>query len=298
MFSIDPQDPLKLAMVGSPMPTLGEFAMSIAYSSKYHKACVLNGGAMNGVACYDVDSEQGLMPDGVGLRNFGYAGTTPAQLMGAKGSGSDIQFSADSSKLIVTFKGNAKPKMTLGHIDVFDVDSSGNVAKTWTDNQVSPSGATFGFALNGYDMSQYYVSDAAFGGILVDIDSESNKATNLATINNTAFGASCWAVWSPQTGYYYDINAATPNLGVVTQGGTLKTVYDYDSKLVSAVDSIVDSTEGTTLYMMNGINAISRMHLKTGKVLQTFEYATMDDRPFWTGMAMWPADPMLSGNVG
>lgn len=37
MFKIDPKDPLNLSLVGKPQPTLGEFAMSIAYSSKYEK---------------------------------------------------------------------------------------------------------------------------------------------------------------------------------------------------------------------------------------------------------------------
>jgi hypothetical protein len=37
MFEIDPNDPLKLSMVGQPMPTLGEFAMAIAYSAKHQK---------------------------------------------------------------------------------------------------------------------------------------------------------------------------------------------------------------------------------------------------------------------
>ena len=32
--------------------------------------CALNGGAVNGIACYSVESS-GLVPDGAGLRSFG-----------------------------------------------------------------------------------------------------------------------------------------------------------------------------------------------------------------------------------
>jgi hypothetical protein len=37
MFEIDPADPLKLQMVGTPQDTLGEFPMAVAYSSMYKK---------------------------------------------------------------------------------------------------------------------------------------------------------------------------------------------------------------------------------------------------------------------
>ena len=294
MFKIDPADPLKLSMVGSPAPTLGEFAMAIAYSSKYQKACALNGGAINGVACYTVDAEKGLVPDGVGLRAFGLPGTTPAQLGGAKGSGSDIQFSGDSSKLIAIYKGNNKPKMTLSHIYVFDVDGSGNVAATGTDNRVSPLQIPFGFALDGNNLDQFYVSEAAFGGVLVSLDYSTNKISELAVVNNTAFKASCWAVWASATDTFYDINAASPNIGRVSSDGDLESIIDYPTALGGGVDSVVD---GTTLYMMTAVNVIARIDLVSGKTLQQFKYASAGNRPFWTGLAMWPADPLLSGGV-
>lgn len=294
MFAIDPSNPLHLTMIGMPAPTLGQFAMSIAYSSKYHKTCVLNGGAVNGVACFNVDTSKGLIPDGVGLREYGFAGTTPAQLFGAKGSGSDIQFSGDSSKLITTFKGNAKPKVTLSHISVFDVDMSGNVAKHATDNRLPQSTAAFGFALSGRNLNEFYISDAAFGGILASLDPETNIVSTVSVVNDTAFAASCWAVWSAATGDFYDILAASTNLGVVDSSGQLVDVFNYDSKLGGGVDSVVD---GSDLYMLTATNVVARIDLTSKKVLQEFTYSTTSNRQFWTGMAMWPADPLLSGGM-
>lgn len=238
------------------------------------------------MTCYSIDSTLGLVPDGIGLREFGYPGTTPPQLMGAKGSGSDIQFTGDSKKLITTFKGNSKPKMTLGHISVFDVDETGNIASTYTPNRVSPINQPFGFALSGKNLNQMYITDATFGGVLVSLDSETNKISALSTVNETAvFGgaASCWAVYSEDTGYFYDINAASPNIGVVRSDGKLVEHLDYKKKLAGGVDSV--AADGK-LYMMTATNAIAVFEVGINELLQTYRYGDLSDRPYWTGLAM------------
>jgi hypothetical protein len=245
-------------------------------------ACVLNGGAVNGVACFCVHPTKGLVPDGVGLREFGYSSTTPPQLGGKKGSGSDIQFNGDSSKLITTFKGVSKPS-ALGHISVFDVDNSGNVAKHFTDNQVSPLNAIFGFALNGNDLSEFYVTEAAFGGALISLDSTTNKVSALATVNDSSLVASCWAVWASATDTYYDIFAGSPSIVEVDSAGKMDGTIDFNKKLGGGVDSVVYRT---TLYTMTAINAIVAIDLTSGKHLQTYKYANADNRPYWTGLAM------------
>ena len=49
LFSIDAEDPTKLTQVGKAVPSGGEFPESVTINSKGTTACVLNGGAVNGV---------------------------------------------------------------------------------------------------------------------------------------------------------------------------------------------------------------------------------------------------------
>jgi hypothetical protein len=254
---------------------------------------VLNGGAVNGVTCYLVHPQQGLVPDGVGLRGFGLPGTTPAQLFGKKGSGSDIQFTGDSSKLIGVYKGNNKP-MTLGHIFVFDVDDSGNVASTGTDNRVDPLQGPFGFALSGSNKEELYITDAAFGGVLVSLDYETDKISALSVVNNTAFAVSCWAVWSPTTNLFYDVNAGSTNFGEVDSTGKVTGVINYKKALGGGFDAVAAADK---LYALTAINAIVVVDVESGDMLQDFKYSDLSDRPFWTGLAMYPASPLLSGGM-
>lgn len=246
------------------------------------------------MTCYKVSPSHGLIPDGIGLRSFGYSATTPPVLGGPKGSGSDLQFSIDSSKLIVSFKGTTKPA-GLGHIVVFDVDEHGNIAAEGTDNTMAPLAGVFGFALDASDKSQFYMTEVNFGGALLALDYSTNAVSIVNLVNDTDFAASCWAVYSRDTGNFYDINAASANLGVVAPGsGKLDNVLSYPKDLAGGLDAVTDAG---TMYMLTGVNKILVLDLASGEVRQEFEYASMEDRPFWTGMAMWPADPMLSGGL-
>lgn len=139
-----------------------------------------------------------------------------------------------------------------------------------------------------------YISDVGFGGSLVSLDARTNKILALSVTNDTAFAASCWAVWSAATGTYYDIDAGSTKVGKVDSSGTLTGFIDYNASLMGGVDSVVDHT---ALYMLTATNAIAVIDLKSDHLIQTFEYGAISDRPTWTGMAMWPADPLLSGGV-
>jgi hypothetical protein len=49
LFSINPEDPAKLRLIGKPQKTGGEFPMSLAFNKAGNQLCVLNGGKVNGV---------------------------------------------------------------------------------------------------------------------------------------------------------------------------------------------------------------------------------------------------------
>ena len=176
---------------------------------------------------------------------------TPPVLGGPKGSGSDVQFSPDSSKLVATLKGDAKPSQ-LGHIVVFDVDSNGDVATTWKDNRVSPLSAVFGFAFDGQDTEHIFVTDAGFGGgATVSLDYDTNSISVIKVVNDSSFAASCWTVYSPETNTFYDINAAAPEIGKINpETGDLEGVIKFPKKLSGGEDAVVI---GSKIYMLTHI---------------------------------------------
>ena len=49
MFSIDPEEPAKLRMIGQPVSTGGDFPVSVAISEQSGQVCVLNSGKDDGV---------------------------------------------------------------------------------------------------------------------------------------------------------------------------------------------------------------------------------------------------------
>lgn len=48
-FSINSCDPSDISLLGTPVPTGGEFPVSVAINANGTLACVLNGGRVNGV---------------------------------------------------------------------------------------------------------------------------------------------------------------------------------------------------------------------------------------------------------
>src|SRR5947207_7717037 len=100
MFNIDPVDPTCLQLVGRPVSTLGDFPVAVAYSPHLRMACVVNGGAKDGVTCFSVDAAKGLDTLDTAPRPFNIGQSTPPS--GPLGTVSDIFFAPDNSSLIVT----------------------------------------------------------------------------------------------------------------------------------------------------------------------------------------------------
>ncbi|KAJ8456470.1 hypothetical protein ONZ51_g12108 [Trametes cubensis] len=78
LFSIDPNTPTNIQPLGDPISSEGEFPMSLAFNSDGSRLCVLNGGTVNGVICYNVDKKTGLSAMSNTLRSLGLNQTTPA----------------------------------------------------------------------------------------------------------------------------------------------------------------------------------------------------------------------------
>ena len=78
LFAIDPKNPTSLKAVGQPISSGGEFPQSLAFNAAGNMLCTLNGGALDGVQCFSVDSKTGLAPKANTRREIGINQTTPA----------------------------------------------------------------------------------------------------------------------------------------------------------------------------------------------------------------------------
>ncbi len=74
---IHSDDCTHLDLVGSAMNSLGEFPVSLAYTPRRSLLCVVNGGAADGVTCFNVDPTTGLSYMDSVARPLGLGLTTP-----------------------------------------------------------------------------------------------------------------------------------------------------------------------------------------------------------------------------
>ncbi|KAJ1544167.1 hypothetical protein HK096_007816 [Nowakowskiella sp. JEL0078] len=187
MFAISGNDPTKLTLLDV-VDSQGEFPVSVAVSAKLGMACVLNGGAKNGVACFKV-SKGKLVKMDVKQRNLKVALTTPPS--GPLGTVSQVLFNPQSTALHVTVKG--VPGKTDGFLSTFAVE---NKTVSATEKRVNPAGSLVLFGAAFVNDNQLLITDAAFGAVSINTKNPSN-ITNKVTIDGQA--ATCWAAVSEKT---------------------------------------------------------------------------------------------------
>lgn len=199
MFSIDPQDPTKLTMVGAPASLPGEFPVTVAASVKNQLVCVGTTGTQNGVSCSSFSNEG--LGEMDGLRSFDLVQSTPP--VGPTNTVSQVFFSNDESRLFATVKGDPAVN-TTGFFSVFPVEGQPcgpgtNLAAQ--DIRSSPSGTAvlFGSA-NIAGTSNVFVTDASFGGAVLSVDPTSGMASLVGKAEIPGQMATCWATISPATG--------------------------------------------------------------------------------------------------
>ena len=108
-------------MIGKPIPSGGEYPVSVGFNNKGTQLCVLNGGKVNGVQyvfsricikekvshknsfrCFKIDQKSGLSANVNTFVNLHVNETTPPT--GPPGSLSQVAFNADDTKLLATMK--------------------------------------------------------------------------------------------------------------------------------------------------------------------------------------------------
>ncbi|KAI0311897.1 hypothetical protein OF83DRAFT_1177136 [Amylostereum chailletii] len=202
LFKINPDQPTELTLFGMPISSGGEFPMSVAFNDAGDRLCVLNGGAINGVQCFTMDPDFGLMPASNSMRSLGMNQTTPP--LGPGGTASQIIFSEDQKSVIVAVKGTSKD--VPGFLATWDMNDDGSLSSTFTRIEV-PEGGAAPFSLtpipgrNGILSADFQVGvdifDFSNGAAMV---TASNKTVSMPIANQSAV---CWSAWSPKTDSFY-----------------------------------------------------------------------------------------------
>lgn len=296
MFSIDPNEPSNIQMVGGPVSTEGEFPIAVAFDEKSNQVCVLNGGAVNGVSCYTADQQQGLVQIPNTIRSLGLNQTTPAS--GPAGTASDLLFTADGSKLIASVKGNPPAP---GFFAVWNVANDGSLSADF-QGVTPPKGGLlpFGMSLFPENANALISTDAAQGFDVIDLNNAlSAKAQgttgiqSAATSNVVAAGESsanvvsgqvavCWSAFSPKTGDFYmtDIGTSTvTEVNVDKQTLKAKIVKQFPLAPGSAtIDDAIGTIQGNDfLYVLapnvTSVNVLSLEAAGQAKTIQTLNFA-------------------------
>jgi len=199
MFKIDQNNPASLTMVGGPVSSGGEFPTSVAFSTAKNMTCVANSGAINGVQCFKPDEKLGLVAMPNTNRSLMLPQTTPPT--GPPGTVSDILFSEDSKKLLVSVKG-VPP--TPGFVASWDVADDGSLSANFTASPPAQGG------LLPFSMSiipgknAVLATDAGIGFSTFDLSTLGAEGTAKSQVFPIeSQGATCWSSFSQKTGSFF-----------------------------------------------------------------------------------------------
>jgi len=234
VFNIDQNQPSDLTMLGLPVSSEGEFPISLAINNNGDQVCVLNGGEVNGVICFDVDQQLGLVSNPNTLRSLSLNQTTPAT--GPAGSASDIIFSEDGTQLIASIKGIPP---TPGFLAIWDIADDGSLSENFT-SVAPPSGGLLPFSMTSIPgTSAVLVTDPGVGFDIFDLSQTDNSSSSSAVpINGQS--ATCWSSFSNKTGNFYltDVGTSIVTEVNVDQNLTGTVVNQYPQQFMSGtIDS-------------------------------------------------------------
>lgn len=288
MFAIDEQDPFRPRLIGTPADTLGQFPISVDYSPKLRQACVLNGGAVAGVACFSVDSKMGLVSSGP-LRKLPrniINETTPPS--GPPGSAAQVLFDPSSTALFATVKGNAgstPPKP--GSFAVWPVEDGSVSYGDPVVTQVSDLLMNFGFSF--IDERKIFLSDPSFGASILSVQEDFTLVEEDHVVISGQ-KAVCWTQYWQSTETLYAIDAGTNDLYELSATtGALENAITVSGLGSSAnVTGLFDSAiSNGSMYSLTDVNGISVVNLEEKSQVQYLDLEGFGQRQFYMGMAVW-----------
>jgi hypothetical protein len=220
VFSIDPKNPTNLNMIGKPVGSGGEFPVSLAINKAGNMVCAVNGGAINGVACFSVDKTKGLVPIANSVRSLGLNQTTPAT--GPAGSVSHVIFSEDNKQLIASVKGIPP---TPGIFAVWDIAADNSLSADFTAVQPA-AGGLLPFSMTVIPgKNAILATDAGVGVDIVDLSGGAVAGvaagkSSIVPIDGQA--ATCWSSFSPNTGNFFVTDIGTSTVTEIALDADLK----------------------------------------------------------------------------
>ncbi|KAF8637276.1 hypothetical protein AX17_002929 [Amanita inopinata Kibby_2008] len=198
-FSINPSSPSVLTQLGGPVASGGNFPVSVAINAAGTVACTLNGGAVNGVSCFTINTSTGLSPLAGTTRSLGLTQTTPPS--GPNMSVSQVAFSEDGTKLFALVKGSTATN-TPGFLAMWTINSDGSLSSTFA----SMSGGTYPWSITYYSgaTNAILTAEGHAGFDVFNLDAyASNPATTGVIYPVAGEIIVCWTAYSPGTGNYY-----------------------------------------------------------------------------------------------
>jgi hypothetical protein len=291
MFKINELEPTELRLVGMPVDTQGDFPVAVAFSSKMNLACVVNGGAADGVACFNVDENKGLVPVPNTIRALSLNQTTPPT--GPPNTVSDIIFSEDDTKLLVSVKGIPPTPGRISAFDVNPVDCS--LSETSVDSTPSQGGVVPFSMTNIPGKNAVLNTDAAVGFAFYDFSQGANATATSTIVPIEGQGATCWSNFSPKTGTFFLTDIVTSTVTEVKVDDNLagSIVKQYPLTAGSGtIDNAIATINGNDfLYVLSAnatsIDVMSLAAAGQATKLQTVNFAPLADK---AGLLVNPID--------
>jgi len=217
----------------------------LAFNKDGTQLCVLNGGQRNGVNCYKVDKNKGIVAQADSFRSLNLNQSTPAK--GPAGTTSHVIFNEDNTKLIAAVKGNPPQP---GFLAVWDVGKDGSLSKDF--KSVTPAkGGLLPFSMTVIPgKNAILATDAGIGFDLFDLgEVGANKGNSSRNSANEikGQGATCWSSFSPKTKNFYLTDIKTSLVTEVSVDDNLKgtVVKQYDQGVKSnTIDNDIVSIGG------------------------------------------------------
>jgi hypothetical protein len=305
MFKIDQNNPARLKMVGGPVSSGGEFPAAVAVSTAKNMTCVVNGGAINGVQCFRSDDQLGLIAMPNTNRSLQLPQTTPPT--GPPGTVSDILFSEDSNKLLVSVKG-VPP--TPGFVASWDVADDGSLSANFTASPPAQGG------LIPFSMSiipgknAVLATDAAIGFSTFDLSTlEGGGTAKSQVFPIEGQGATCWSSFSQKTGSFFLTDVRTD---IVTEvaiaddlSGTVINQYPLEPGSATIDNAIAALPNNDFLYVLaansTSIDVLALNGQGQAAKLQAFDFGSQRGVKVspnrLQGMAVFVKSGVKSGRV-
>jgi hypothetical protein len=220
-FSIKPDDPANIEIVGGPVASGGEFPVSLAVNKAGDRVCVLNGGAVAGVNCFSVSNTTGLTAIPGTRRPLDLKQSTPPK--GPPVTASHLLFNEAEDKLMASVKGNGDA--TQGFLAVWNIDKNATLSEKFAKITSSDKGSLpFGMALVP-GKNAAVVADPAVGFNVLDLSNikDGDNLPGKSSVTKVEGQvATCWVVRSEKTSNFYLTGVVTAKITEVNIDNDLK----------------------------------------------------------------------------